>query len=80
MSIAIHGVVHGNTIELKGPLGVPDGQEVELQVKVVAKAARKPGEGFLRTEGALADDPYWDDIMEQIYRERKTDIRKEILE
>jgi hypothetical protein len=24
------------------------------------------GEGLLRTEGALADDPYWDAIMEAI--------------
>jgi hypothetical protein len=35
---------------------------------------------MLRTEGALADDPYWDAIMEEIYRERKKDTRKEILE
>jgi hypothetical protein len=29
------------------------------------------GEGLLRTEGALADDPHWDKIMEEIYQERK---------
>jgi hypothetical protein len=67
----IHGRVRGKTIELdEEDLGVADGQEVELQVKVLPPA-RAWGEGILRTAGALADDPEWDAIMEQIYRERK---------
>lgn len=45
-----------------------------------AEADRKPGDGFLRTEGALAHDPYWDEIIEQIYRERKSDTRMESAE
>ena len=56
-----------------------DGQEVEIEVRVVAKkdAAAKRGNGLLRTEGALADDPFWDAIMDEIYQERKSDTRKE---
>ena len=80
MTRTIHGKVHGKTIELDEDLGVPEGQEVEVQIKVVTEAARKPGEGLLRTEGALADDTEWDAIMEEIYQERKRDTRKEILE
>jgi hypothetical protein len=34
-----------------------------------------PGEGFLRTEGALADDPEWDSIMEEIHQARKVERR-----
>jgi hypothetical protein len=80
MTKTIHGKVHGRTIELDEDLGVAEGEEVEVQVRVLPKAGRKPGEGFLRTEGALADDLYWDGIMEEIYQERKRDTRKEILE
>ena len=80
MSKTIHGKVHGRTIELDEDLGIADGQEVEVQVKVIPKTSRRPGEGFLRTEGALADDPYWDAIMEEIYQERKRDTRQELPE
>ena len=31
----IHGKVHGRTIELDQDLGIADGQEVEVQVKVL---------------------------------------------
>jgi hypothetical protein len=76
MTRTIHGRVHGKTIVLDEDLGVAEGQEVEVQVKVLPnKTARKPGEGFLRTEGALADDTEWDGIMEEIYQERKQDRR-----
>ena len=71
MTKTIHGKVHGRTIELDEDLGVAEGQEVEIQVRVISKVARTPGEGFLRTEGALPDDTEWDSIMEQIHRERK---------
>jgi hypothetical protein len=71
MTKTIHGKVHGRMIELDEDLGVAEGQEVEVQVRVISKIARTPGEGFLRTEGALADDTEWDSIMEQIHRERK---------
>ena len=70
----LHGKVHGRTIELDEDPGVDDGQEVELQMKIVPPA-RKWGEGILRTAGALADDPYWDAIMEEIYHARKVERR-----
>ncbi len=62
--------IHGKTIELDEDLGVAEGQEVEGQVRIV-QPARKWGEGILRTAGALADDPEWDGIMEQIHQGRK---------
>ena len=31
----LHGIVHGKTIELDEDLGVAEGQEVEVQVKIV---------------------------------------------
>jgi len=81
MTKIIHGVVHGKTIALEEDLGLAEGQVVELTIRtVVPPASCQPGEGFLRTEGALADDPYWDAIMEEIYRERKMDSRKELPE
>ena len=75
MTKTIHGKVHGKMIELDEDLGVAEGQEVEVQVKVIPKVARTPGEGFLRTEGALADDPEWDSIMEEIHQARKRERR-----
>jgi hypothetical protein len=35
MTKTLHGKVHGKTIELDEDLGVAEGQEVEVQVKVV---------------------------------------------
>ncbi len=75
----IHGKTHGKTIELNEDLGVAEGQEVEVQVTIV-QPARKWGEGILRTAGALADDPEWDRIMEQIYQDRKLNRRPQVEE
>ena len=75
----IHGVVRGRTIALEEDLGFAEGQAVELTIRTVAPIAdRQPGDGFLRTEGALADDTEWDGIMEEIYRARKHDPRPQI--
>ena len=78
MTKTLHGKVHGKTIELDEDPGVAEGQEVEVQVRVLPKTSRKPGEGFLRTEGALANDTEWDAIMEEIYQARKRDRRPQI--
>jgi hypothetical protein len=75
MTRKIHGKVHGKTIALDEDLGVADGQAVEVQIRVILKTGRKPGEGFMRTEGALADDTEWDAVMDEIHRERKGGIR-----
>jgi len=70
----IHGKIHGRTIELTEDLGLAEGQEVEVQVKILPSSG-KWGEGISRTAGALADDPQWDVIMDVIYRERKRERR-----
>jgi hypothetical protein len=81
MTKILHGKVHGRTIELDEDLGLAEGQEVEVAVRTVAPLGpRQPGAGFLRTEGALADDPHWDTIMAEVYRERKDDSRRELWE
>ncbi len=72
MTKVIQGKVHGRTIELLEDLGLADGQDVEVQVKILSPT-RKWGEGILRTAGALADDSHWDAIMEAIHQERKRD-------
>jgi hypothetical protein len=77
MTKTLHGKVHGRTIELDEDPGVAEGQEVEVQVRVLPKAGGKPGEGLLRTEGALADDTEWDAIMEEIYQARKRERRSQ---
>jgi hypothetical protein len=70
MAKHVRGVIHGRTIELAEDPGVADGQEVEMTIKTLP-IPRPWGEGILRTAGALADDPEWDVIMEQIYQDRK---------
>lgn len=74
----LHGRVHGKTIQLDEDIGVTEGQEVEIQVKVIPLSSRRPGDGFLRTEGALADDTEWDAIMEEIHRSRKRGRRPQV--
>src|SRR5262249_47436093 len=58
MTKTTHGKVRGKIIELDEDLGMAEGQEVEVHVRVVPPS-RTWGEGILRTAGALADDPYW---------------------
>ena len=77
MTKVAHGKVHGKTIELDQDLGIADGQEVEVQIKVLPPATTW-GEGILRTAGALADDPYWDAIMEEVHRGRKLERRQQV--
>jgi hypothetical protein len=74
MTKTLHGKVHGRIIELDEDPGVAEGQEVEVQMKVVSPP-KQWGEGILRTAGALADDPYWDGIMEEIHKARKIERR-----
>lgn len=41
MTRTLHGRVHGKTIELDEDLGVAEGQEVEVQVKIVPRTPPK---------------------------------------
>ncbi len=70
MTKAIHGRIHGKTIELDEDLGIADGQEVEVIVKPV-KPKRPWGEGIKRSAGIAADDPEFDEVFEQIAQDRK---------
>jgi hypothetical protein len=74
MTKTVHGRVHGNTIELEENLGVAEGQKVEVRVITIDQRTNW-GEGIRRTAGALADDPHWDAIMEQIQQARKLQRR-----
>src|SRR5712664_1235828 len=75
----VQGIVHGKTIQLQEDLGVAEGQQVEIQVRVVP-AAKPSVEGLRRCAGALSDE--WteedDRILEEIYQDRKRDTRREI--
>lgn len=78
MPKVIHGVVHGRTIELQEDPGVPEGQPVEIVLRVPSGSAW--GEGLRRCAGALSE--LWteqdDRILAEIARERKIDSRREI--
>jgi hypothetical protein len=65
----VTGVIHGKTIQLNDAPNFADGAEVEIVIRP-SRTKRQPGEGFLRTEGALADDTAWDGIMEEIQQAR----------
>ena len=56
MTKTMRGKVHGKTIELDEDPGMSEGDEVEVQMKVLPKLRQKTGQGLLRTEGALAGD------------------------
>jgi hypothetical protein len=77
MTRTVHGKIHGKTIELDEDPGLAEGQDVEIILKA-ARTQRAWGEGILRTAGALADDPDWDGIMEEIYQDRKRDRRPQM--
>ena len=70
MTKTIHGKVCGRTIELDEDLGILDGQEVEVTVRPV-KARRPWGEGIKRSAGVAADEPEFDEVFQQIARDRK---------
>lgn len=89
MTKTLHGVVRGKTIELDEDLGVVDGQEVQIQVTVLAPKKRLPGPppGWQpgrasATAGALADS--WteedDRVLEEICQDRKREGRREVME
>ena len=81
MTRTIHGKIHGKTIELDEDLGVPEGQEVEIQVKIIP-VTKQWGEGLRRCAGSLVQE--WteedDRILEAIHQDRKRDTRKELAE
>ena len=74
MTQTLHGVIHGKTIELRNDPGLADGEEVRVVIESTVPSP-KQGVRLARCAGALADDPYWDDIMEEIQQSRKVERR-----
>ena len=70
MTKTIHGKARGRIIELDEDLGIAEGQEVEVQVKVITPAG-KWGQGMIRSAGIAADIPEFDAAFEQIERDRE---------
>lgn len=77
MTKTLHGKVHGRTIELDEDPGVAEGQEVEVQMKVVPPA-QKWGDGIRRSAGGWASYPEMDAIMEKIQKERNLERRPQM--
>ncbi len=74
MSKTIPGTSRGRIIELAEDPGLTDGQQVEVQVTVVQRC--EPwGEGLRRCAGALADDPEWDEILNETHSQRRIERR-----
>ena len=58
MTSTVHGIVHGKTIELDEDLGVGEGQEVEVQVKVLPPtlpSQRPMSEGLAKLYAVLGE-------------------------
>jgi hypothetical protein len=70
----IHGKINGRTIELNEDPGLAPGEEVEVQVRTLP-AKQGWGKGLKRCAGALAGDPEWDAIIEEIHQARKLERR-----
>lgn len=57
MPKTVHGIVHGRTIELDEDIGVAEGQEVEVEVKVIqsTKPALPMSEGLAKIYAILGE-------------------------
>jgi hypothetical protein len=65
--------VTGTTLTIPRPPEF-EGRQVEVEVRVVV-GKESWGEGLKRCAGALADDPEWDTIMDEIHQARKRERR-----
>jgi hypothetical protein len=82
ISGVLTGTIHGKTIELDEPSGLPDGQHVQVTVRsVVPKLSDEERRELLRrAAGSWSDDPEGlDQYLEWNRQQRKTD-RPEISE
>jgi len=69
-------VIRGKTIELEADPGLPDGQRAEVVILRVPRE-REPGEGILRSGGALADDPDFDAHLAEVVKLRRSATYRE---
>ena len=79
MTQLLVGTVRGKTIVFDEALPVPEGESVEVIVRTPSGNS-KPGDGLLRSEGALADDFTDEDerILDEIQRARHVSTRRDI--
>ncbi len=89
MTKTLHGKVHGRTIELDEDLGVAEGQDVEVQVRIIGPKKRLPGPppgwqpGSKKTAAGMLADSWTaedDRILEEIHLDRKRETRREVPE
>ena len=89
MTKTLHGKVHGKTIQLDEDLGVAEGQEVEIQVKIVTQRKMPPGPppgwrpGIPSTTAGILAESWTDEddrILEEIYQDRRRESRREVPE
>jgi hypothetical protein len=76
MEQLLTGTIQGNTIVLDAPPDVPEGEHVEVIVRTSA-AKRKPGDGILRSAGALEFEFTEEDqrILDEIQQARHISTR-----
>ena len=69
----LHGIIHGKTIELSTDPGVPAGQAVEVVVRAVpeSRAQTQESSGGDKSTGEFVWTEEDDQILEQIYQQRK---------
>lgn len=76
-AVTVKGIVHGNTIQLQSPPGLPNGQEVTVTLAPANPAALAPGEGLKRSFGGWADDARdLDNYLQWARQQRKADRRR----
>ncbi|MBA3315274.1 MAG: hypothetical protein H0T47_18555 [Planctomycetaceae bacterium] len=83
MTKTLHGTIRGRTIELTDDPGLRDGSSVEIVLRYsTPDPAFCPGDGILRSAGALAD--VWTDeddrILQEIYEDRHRPSHRELPE
>ena len=81
MPQTLHGKAHGRIIELTQDPGIPDGQEVEVTLRVIQSTSDPEllGEGLRRSAGPLPDDSPEDDrILAQVQQSRQAARLREV--
>jgi hypothetical protein len=81
MNILSHGIIHGNIIELQNNPGFQDGQEVVVSVTAITAKQESSGVSRHPPGSRVLNWTEQDDlILAELYRQRKADTGREILE
>lgn len=78
MNTILNGVIHGKTILLDKDPGLLDGEQVQITVSTSNARSSDWGEGLRQSAGSLAHNTSLDAIMEQIQRDRKLTVYREV--